>query len=206
IYPCAYRFFDVGDLMTNTAGAVLGSLVALVVPRERRGLAKVTDADLPRPVTRGRRALAMLCDGLGFLLTSWAVSVVVQLFLQYVLHARQAVLAGTIAELVGTGGAALGWLVVTLVTGQSIGDLAVQLRYDGDRMPVLAARLLRWAGGISALSALALLGGVFDAMSSLLILVACAMFVFTRRGRGLPGLLSRQHLVDARDRRRARGV
>ena len=206
IYPCAYRFFDVGDLMTNTAGAVLGSLVALVVPRERRGLAKVTDADLPRPVTRGRRALAMLCDGLGFLLTSWAVSVVVQLFLQYVLHARQAVLAGTIAEFVGTGGVALVWLVVTLVTGQSIGDLAVQLRYDGDRMPVLAARLLRWAGGISALSALALLGGVFDAMSSLLILVACATFLFTRRGRGLPGLLSRQHLVDARDRRRARGV
>lgn len=198
IYPCAYRFFDVGDLMTNTTGAVLGSVVGIVVPRAHRGLAKAVDADLPRPVTRGRRALAMLCDGLGFLLVSWTVSVAVQLYLQYVLEQRQAVLDGTVAELVGTGGAALVWLTVTLLTGQTIGDLAVQLRYTGSRMPTIVARLLRWAGGVAALSALALLGGVFGSLSSALIVIACAMFLFTRNGRGLPGVLSRQHLVDAR--------
>jgi hypothetical protein len=140
----------------------------------------------------------MLCDGLGFLLVSWTVSVAVQLYLQYVLEQRQAVLDGTVAELIGTGGAALVWLIVTLVTGQTIGDLAVQLRYTGSRMPTIVARLLRWAGGVAALSALALLGGVFGSLSSALIVVACAMFLFTRNGRGLPGILSRQHLVDAR--------
>lgn len=199
IYPCAYRFFDVGDLMTNTTGALLGAVFGLVVPRAHRGLSKAPDADLPRPVTRGRRALAMLCDGVGFLLASWTVSVAVQLFFQYVLEDRQAVLDGTIAELAGTGGAALVWLIVTLLTGQTIGDLAVQLRYTGSRMPVVVARLLRWAGGVAALSALGLFGGLLGALSNGLIVVACVMFFFTRRGRGLPGVLSGQQLVDARE-------
>lgn len=204
IYPCAYRFFDVGDLMTNTVGAGVGSVVGLVVPAAHRGLAKAADADLPRPVTRGRRALAMLCDGLGFLLASWTVSVAMQLFLQYVLEERHAVLDGTVAGLAGTGGAALAWLIVILVSGQSIGDLAVRLRYAGGPMPVFVARLLRWAGGVAALSALSMAGGAFGTLSSALILLACVMFFFTQNGRGLPGVLSRQRLVDARvDRRKA---
>ncbi|HMR47702.1 MAG TPA: VanZ family protein [Arachnia sp.] len=33
LYPCAYRYFDVGDLMTNTTGAILGSLAALLILR-----------------------------------------------------------------------------------------------------------------------------------------------------------------------------
>ncbi|UJP09320.1 VanZ family protein [Microbacterium sp. KUDC0406] len=49
LYPCAYRFFDVGDLMTNTTGAVLGAVVGLVVPRAYRGMRPAPDAGLPRP-------------------------------------------------------------------------------------------------------------------------------------------------------------
>ena len=33
IYPCAYRVFDVDDLVTNTLGALAGSLLSLAVPR-----------------------------------------------------------------------------------------------------------------------------------------------------------------------------
>lgn len=39
LFPCAHRLFDVDDLLLNTAGATLGSLVALPVVamlRERR--------------------------------------------------------------------------------------------------------------------------------------------------------------------------
>ena len=198
LYPCAYRFFDVGDLITNTTGALLGSVFALVVPRSHRGIAPASDADRPRPVTRGRRALAMLCDGIGFALASWTLSVATQLYIAYVLDDRPLMLEGVVAGLVGTGGAALIWLVFTLITGQSIGDFAVQLRYTGSRLPEPVARLLRWTGGVAALSALALLPQPFEFLSSALLFAACVMFFFTRQGRGLPGILSGQQLTDAR--------
>ncbi|MFD5213838.1 VanZ family protein [Microbacterium sp. NPDC058345] len=198
LYPCAYRFFDVGDLLTNTTGSVLGSVFGLVVPRAHRGLATAPDAAMPRPVTRGRRAVAMLCDGIAFFLISGIVSVATQLFLQYVRHDRAAVLDGAWAALAGTGGAASLWLIVIAISGRSIGDLAVQLRYTGGPVPMPLARLLRWAGGVAGLSALGLLGGLFGPLSSALLFAACVMLFFTRAGRGLPGVLSGQHLTDAR--------
>lgn len=45
LYPCAYRVFDVDDLLTNTLGAVVGSLMALVVPRRHWGTPKYVDAE-----------------------------------------------------------------------------------------------------------------------------------------------------------------
>ena len=53
-------------------GAVLGSLGALAVPSAWRRGGPRPDADLPRPVTRGRRLLAMLCDALGSALLGWS--------------------------------------------------------------------------------------------------------------------------------------
>ena len=198
LYPCAYRFFDVGDLMTNTLGAVIGSVAALVVPRSMRGMAPKADAALPRPVTRGRRAVAMLCDALGYWFVVAGIGVITQLWLQYIVDDRQAVLDGRLAEVLGVAIASGLWLAVILVTGRSVGDIAVQLRYRGDRMPEALARLLRWAGGIGGLWSLQLLGGVFDALSSLLILVALVLLFTSRSGRGLPGVLSGQDLEDAR--------
>lgn len=201
LYPCAYRFFDVGDLMTNTTGALVGVVFGLVVPRAHRGLSKAADAMVPRPVTRGRRALAMICDGVGFFLLSTTIAVGFQLYLEYVVGDHAAVINGTSADLIGTASAAALWLLVTLITGQSIGDIAVQLRYAGSRMPEVVARLLRWAGGVAALAAIGLLGGLAGSLSSSLTFIACVMFFFTRSGRGLPGILSGQHLTDARQPR-----
>ncbi|MGF2949207.1 VanZ family protein [Microbacterium alcoholitolerans] len=201
IYPCAYRFFDVGDLITNTTGALLGSILALVVPRAHRGLAVAPDAGRPRPVTRGRRALAMLCDGIGFSLLAWTISIATQLYVGYVLDDRALMVEGELAGFVGTACAAALWLLFTLATGQSIGDFSVQLRYRGSRLPEFVARLLRWAGGVAALTAFGLLPQPFGFASGLLLLLACVLFVFTRQGRGLPGILSGQQLTDAREQR-----
>ena len=198
VYPCAYRFFDVGDLMTNTLGAVVGCTLALVVPRALRGAKASPDADLPRPVTRGRRALAMLCDGLAYGFLSAGVGVTVQVWLEYVVKDRQAVLDGGLATTVGVMVPSTIFLVLVLASGRSVGDIAVQLRYTGSRLPAPFARLLRWAGGIGGLGALPLLGAFFDAASSVLILAAVVMLFTTRLGRGLPGVLSGQHLADAR--------
>lgn len=198
LYPCAYRFFDVGDLMTNITGAVLGSIAGLVVPRRLRGLDVSVDARLPHPVTRGRRALAMLCDGLGYTFLAAAIGVAVQLWFGYVVHDERNFTDGTLAGDLGTAAAIAVWLIVILATGRSIGDLAVQLRYDGSRMPAFLARLLRWLGGVAGIGAIGLIPGGLG-ISGALSLLACVMFFFTKKGRGLPGLLSGQHLRDARE-------
>ena len=66
IYSCAYRLFDVDDLLANTAGALLGSLasIALVRPRRERGAALG-----PIRVSVGRRLLGLFADAvtIGFL-------------------------------------------------------------------------------------------------------------------------------------------
>ena len=199
LYPCAYRFFDVGDIMTNTTGALLGSVFALVVPRAKRGMRVLPDADEPRPVTRGRRALAMLCDVLAFWFVEALVAVAGALWLQYALgNSGQA--GRDVVSFISTAVAAGFWLVLILATGRSVGDFAVQLRYAGARMPEVLARLLRWLGGIAGLSAIPLLPGPFVPASWLLVLAACVMLFTTRFGRGLPGILSGQQLTDAREK------
>jgi hypothetical protein len=198
LYPCAYRFFDVGDLMTNTLGAVVGCTVALVVPRSMRGAKTRADADAPRPVTRGRRVLAMLCDFLAYGFLSVAASVIVQVWLEFVVKDRAAVLEGTLASTAATVVPSTLFLLVILIGGRSVGDIAVQLRYAGSRLPAPFARILRWAGGIGGISALQLPGGFFGVAAAVLFLVALVLPFTTRLGRGLPGILSGQHLVDAR--------
>lgn len=199
LYPCAYRVFDVDDMLTNTTGAVVGSILSLVVPRRHRGMAQAPDADQPRPVTRGRRVIAMLCDVLGIILAISVVGTATQLWLQFVVGDRQAVLDGGIADAVSTVVPPLAWLVVILVTGRSIGDLAVQLRYRGGPLPAPLARVLRWAGGVSGWVLLGYLPG-WGQLGALLFAAVSIVLVFTTaRGRGLPGILSGMWLEDARE-------
>lgn len=64
VYTCAYRVADVDDLIVNTSGAFLGTLLAylpvfafLSAPNERDAAHQP-----PRPITRARRALAGFFD------------------------------------------------------------------------------------------------------------------------------------------------
>ncbi|WP_243228963.1 VanZ family protein [Microbacterium sp. CIAB417] len=204
IYSCAYRVFDDGDLMTNTAGAAIGSVLALMVPRRLRGLAVAPDAGRPRPVTRARRLLAMACDGIAFLLVSASVDVMVTAArvilaggweLSAMRRVAVPVVEGAGASGAGTLVAAAIWLVVILATGRSPGDSAVQLQYRGGPVPHPLARLLRWLAGIAGI---AVLGLVWGLLTPILAFVSVFMVLITRSGRGLPGLVSAQELTDAR--------
>ncbi|MEV5070413.1 VanZ family protein [Microbacterium sp. LMI12-1-1.1] len=197
LYPCAYRVFDVGDLLTNTLGAVLGSLLALAVPRRLRGSPRLPDAGEPQPVTRGRRLLGMVCDGLAAWLLSLSVVVVVQLTL-YLLGAEAAVQDGSAASLVGGATPIAVWLVVTLATGGTVGDHAVQLRFAGGPLPVGLARFLRFLGGIGGWLVLIALPGAWTFVATVFAGLSVVL-VFTTGGRGLPGLVSGQRVVDARE-------
>ncbi|MET2011315.1 VanZ family protein [Microbacterium chocolatum] len=199
LYPCAYRVFDVDDMLTNTTGAVVGSILSLVVPRRHRGMAQAPDADRPRPVTRGRRVIAMLCDVLGITMSVIAVGTATQLWLQFVVGDRQAVLDGEIADAVSSVVPAAVWLVLILVTGRSVGDLAVQLRYRGGPLPTPLSRLLRWAGGVSGWVLLGYLPGWGQLAASVFALASAVLLFTTARGRGLPGIVSGMRLEDARE-------
>jgi glycopeptide antibiotics resistance protein len=202
IYPCAYRFFDVGDLLTNTAGALVGALLSLVVPRRHRGFARSEDAGDPDPVTRARRLLAMLCDVLGAGVVSVAAGVGVQLVLEYVVRDHAAVVDGSLGAFASTAAPIAVWLVVVLATGRSVGDLAVELRYRGGPLPEPAARVLRFAGGVGGYQLLALLPEPWSILSFAFALLAVVLVFTTARGRGLPGILSGRQLTDAREDRR----
>ncbi len=195
LYPCAYRVFDVVDLETNTLGAVLGSIAALAVPGAWRRGGISPDADLPRPVTRGRRLLAMLCDALGAALLGWSAAIATNLVLFSLVGDRAADENGRWSLLVGSLVPAAVWLVVTWSTGRSVGDLAVQLRYRGGPLADPVARTLRALGGVAGYSLLGLLPGAAQILFALLALVTVFL---TAAGRGLPGLLSGRRLTDAR--------
>ncbi|MGW0520530.1 VanZ family protein [Crossiella sp. NPDC003009] len=221
VYPCAFRIFDVDDLISNTTGAALGVLFApllRLVPGQRA----VADAGLPRPVTRWRRLLAMVCD---LLLLWWAGNV--------------------FALVAGVGGVAGPWvpawaqwwlpagilLVLTMVArGASPGQVIVRLRpvaaedgarpgpepaRDGaDRGPVAGARapglvalLVRWLiglGGVAGLLGFAAAptevpGADIALWLALgLLLTHAVSAVFGRDSRGISGRLAGLQVIDAR--------
>ena len=198
LYPCAYRVFDVDDLLANTGGALLGSLLALLVPRRHWRTPRHPDAEAPRPVTRARRYLAMLCDVLGAWLTDLAVVVVFQLAL-WALGAHAALRDGSAASVVGSAAPVLVWFVVVMATGRTVGDFAVQLRFTGGPLPPGLARFLRFAGGIGGYLVLLALPGAWGLVAGVFAVASVTLVLATPDRRGLPGLVSGQRLVDARE-------
>lgn len=205
LFPCAYRVFDVDDLLTNTVGALLGSVLGLLVPREYRGAAQAVDAGVPRPVTRGRRLLAMVCDLLASALVGLAAGVAVQVWLQYVVRDRAAVVAGDAASLTTAVVPLAVWAIATLATGRTPGDVTVELRFTGGPLPRPLARTLRFLGGIGGYLLLGLMTlwppmAGWGWLSFVFAVVSLILVFTTSRGRGLPGILSGQEVIDARER------
>lgn len=195
IYPCAYRVFDVVDLMTNTSGALLGSLLALLVPRRIWSSHAPTDASLPHPVTRGRRLLAVLCDGLAAILIAYAAAVGARIVFWLVQNELPEVGA---ADQFGTLFALAVTLIIVLATGRTIGDFAVELRYVS-RQPAVISRPLRFLAGIGGCLILTALPEPWNSAPLLFVIVVFLTVFVTENGRGLPGLAMAARLTDARE-------
>lgn len=197
IFPCAYRVFDVDDLIANTSGALLGSLLAFAVPKKHRGAQKAPDAETPRRVTRRRRVLGILCDVIGVTLLAFAVSITVQALLSLVVD--PAARAGVVAGQTGTFVAAAVWLAVILATGRSVGDLATRVRYTDGVLPAWIARPLRFLTGAGAYALLSDLPTPWSLSAFVLALATVVLLFVWRDGRGLTGWIGRRRLVDDRE-------
>ncbi|WP_314503090.1 VanZ family protein [uncultured Microbacterium sp.] len=199
IYPCAYRLFDVEDLITNTLGALLGGILSLAIPlRLRARSGEVDDARAPRPVSAARRLVGMTCDVLSVVLGSLAVGVILSLVDFLITGGDVSVDAAFWYQLAGNMVPLAVTLAYMLLRGRTIGNDAVQLQYVGARMPVVWSRLVRFLGGIGGYQLLSLLPDPWSLSVPALVLVSFVLVFTTKGHRGLPGLLSGQRLVDSR--------
>jgi hypothetical protein len=187
LYDCAYRFFDVDDLLLNTSGAVIGSL--LTIPLAQR-LPDPDAVPVPTTPTFGRRLVAIVSDLFTMVLVG-AVAVVVW---RVWLIDLQDVLPGRIDPLdqavVQWGAAFAVEAAFVLVRGCTVGEVVVRLRTDA-RSPAwtLPSRLVKLAVGPGLV---ALFGAWTSPWSSVgLVLYGVAVVaaaVLTRDHRGLSNL------------------
>ncbi|MDR1442068.1 MAG: VanZ family protein [Bifidobacteriaceae bacterium] len=192
LYPCAYRVFDTDDLITNTTGALIGGVVALAIPRTWFRPTPQPPGE-PAPVTVGRRLVAMVCDLVSALLLGSVPEMVLEAFIHPNRHWQET--WGIWIEF--TIPFAVQALCVAL-SGQTLGDKATLLKLEPARPAWLWRRATRLFGGIGGF----LLLGVTTSSSGwpqpLFVAAALIAVLLNRQGRGLPGTLGRQTLVDSR--------
>lgn len=155
IYDCAYRLFDVDDLMVNTLGAVGGSLLSAVFVRRRERA-----EPLPTRITFGRRLVGMVSDVL-FVVVSGAL---VALAYRGWCYWTDAAVDRDVQTLLQFGVPFLVEAVSVLAVGRTVGEHVVSVRAVARRPRlVLLSRAVKLATGVGPLFGLALLGGWYAA-------------------------------------------
>ena len=197
LYPCAYRLFDVDDLLANTTGAAFGALLAplLALLVKDAGSAPATE---PQPVTGWRRLLGALCDLAAVVLSGALLNAL------FVLVAKIWDPSSTTSVLPEPANVLVSVLLCLVLpsqlgTGGTLGQRAVLLRpalADGS-VPTNAHRFARVLLGTAMyflLSGLPVLGPLFG-------LVSLIGLWRSTGHRGLSGRLSGLRIVDERQAR-----
>ena len=211
LYPCGFRVADVDDLMTNTAGALIGALLApLGVGWIRLAAALRTAA--PPAVNAPRRLLGMALDWFAF--TTVAVIATVVLMAAKVLMLGQDATQATAPTSIEHGLAALVAAVLVLAvpalvgSGASVGQRLVGIApVWANGHSSLPRSLLRASavGGVYAagrvlpalLDGWPLMPGLISGVSGLVVLVAVISALIGDH-RGLSGWVSGARMVDRR--------
>lgn len=188
VYRCAYRYFDVDDLIANPTGAVVGSVLAAIVvgrrpePRERVA---------PR-LTTGRRLVAVVSDLVvmfvfgSLVVLSWRAWLLTgrHLAVEQIDLRTQAILQWGL-PLAIEAVAILGW-------GRTVGEATVQIRtrarHRAWAVPGRLVKLVTGVGGLAALGALDVPGAGWALLA--LVVAHLAGAVVTRDGRGLSNTLA----------------
>ncbi|MDR1852857.1 MAG: VanZ family protein [Propionibacteriaceae bacterium] len=199
IYDCAYRTFDVDDLILNTFGALLGSLMILpfVDLFHRPPVVAVK-------VTFGRRVIGILAD---LMLTTvlWASSVVVlAVGLTYLREGSLAViqsdaLPDAVLEFCSLALPLFVEGLAVLGCGRTVGEILVQIgpaENPKHRVWARPVKLIAGVGGYIVLFSPALSGTMYG---SVFLLVSFVCLLVNSDHRGLTGLLTGTHMeIDRR--------
>jgi glycopeptide antibiotics resistance protein len=210
LYECAYRVADVDDLMTNTAGALIGALIAPIVlglmPQSRTLAASRMSA---RPVTVWRRIAGQIIDLFLYTALSSLLSSV------YVVAGRMVLgsdfvprPAMSLAILAFTG-------AVTVVLPACVGlgaSWGQQIVWLGPSAAVSshggrASMIVRMSSGLGlywlldfAASTRTGLSQGADVLSGMVAIVCLVSVFFTRGHRGITYLLAGSDIADTRSR------
>jgi hypothetical protein len=187
LYECAYRFFDVDDLVLNTSGAVLGSLLSVPIAQ------RLPDPDaVPAPATPslGRRVVALVSDAFTMLLVGAAAVVVWRIWRLDLQGAAPAAIDPVEQAVIQWGAALAVEAVVVLGWGCTVGELVVRLRTVA-RSPLwlVPSRLVKLAVGPGLVALFGAWDSPWSSAGMLAVIVAVVLAaVLTRDHRGLANL------------------
>jgi hypothetical protein len=183
LYDCAYRYFDVDDLLLNTSGAVLGSLLAL--PLAGRGDDSVEPA--PTTATLGRRVVAIVSDLLTMLFVGATAVVLWRIWLVDLGDTLPSQVDPTQQAIVQWGSALAVEAVVVLLRGVTVGELVVGVRTRArSTLWALPQRLVKLLTGVGAIAAFAAWDSPWSSLG--LVVLAVVMVVAAVRTRDHRGL------------------
>jgi glycopeptide antibiotics resistance protein len=187
LYECAYRLFDVDDLVVNTLGATVGSLVSLLLVRRRR-----PDVVMPTHISLGRRLVGLVCDVLFIAMLGAAAGLGYRAWQLYVLDRPPGSLDVDTQSLLQWTVPFAAEALLVLAAGRTVGELVVSVRAVARRPAwTLPARVVKLATGVGPVLLLAPL----DPRVGLPLLAAYAVLTVgfawrTREHRGLSHVLS----------------
>jgi glycopeptide antibiotics resistance protein len=195
LYPCAYRTFDVDDVILNTSGALIGSLLLMPVAAIIQGRLPVRATQ----VTVGRRAVGMVVDVLSVTLMNMFFSVAIRSVEIYSAAANH-----TKFDPSSTNSSVAIWAPVAvealcvLLRGQTLGEITVSIRPESNSPKTLWQRPLKFILGIGGYLALTWLrfDGQETALMAFCIISALAPLL-TKDRRGLTGLLTNTPMAIA---------
>jgi glycopeptide antibiotics resistance protein len=151
LYSCAYRLFDVDDLILNTLGATVGSLLSILVVRRRRG-----DVVLPTTISFGRRLVGFACDVLFVALTGAAAALAYRGWQVYLRDVAAVDVDRTVQAALQWGVPFAVEAVLVLGFGRTVGEWVVSLHtVPRRRALLLPGRLVKLAVGVGPLFVLA---------------------------------------------------
>ncbi|MDR0959915.1 MAG: VanZ family protein [Propionibacteriaceae bacterium] len=201
IYDCAYRVFDVDDLLANTSGAFIGGILSWPVSLLTRFDDPVDLARAPKAVTLGRRLIAMICDWIVVAGATLVLGISVNVVRYYVLgiREREDYTSSSLIVIMISLIPAILVFACTFITRRTPGDIAVDILFVRRRDLALPGR------GMATLRCLAGIGGYqllslpTDQRWSLLFALVSLVFVFVTKSRGgLPGAILRLDPVISR--------
>jgi glycopeptide antibiotics resistance protein len=196
LYSCAYRLFDIDDLIVNTLGATVGSLLSHLVVRRRH-----QQVVLPTTITLGRRLAGFVSDVLFIGLTGASAALAWRAFEIFGRDHHGAQIDRHVQDVLQWGVPYLVEIVMVLGFGRTVGELVVSLHTRARiRSLAFGSRVLKLAFGIAPLFALAPLPprwavGTIAAYGALTVAVAAV----TQNKRGLSHVLSHMDLLIGDD-------
>jgi glycopeptide antibiotics resistance protein len=151
LYDCAYRLFDVDDLLVNTVGAVVGSLVSYLLVQRKR-----PDVVLPTTISLGRRLMGFVCDALFIAMLGAASALAYRGLHVYLLDRPLASLDLDTQSLLQWSVPFTAEALMVLVGGRTVGELVVSTRAVARRPAwTVPSRIVKLATGIGPVFLLA---------------------------------------------------